>query len=103
RPVPRLDNPTRVVGVPLPQARWLGGGLLPALLYAGVLGSDAWGDGRLYALLAVGLLVGCLGAFARPCGRDLLWWAEALAGYACTPRRAVWRPAGTRPGGRRSG
>jgi hypothetical protein len=103
RPVPRLDSPTRVVGVPLPQAKWLGGGLLPTLLVAGVLDGAAWGDWHLYAMFIVGLLVGCLGAFARPYGRDLLWWAEALAGFACTPRRAVWRPAGARPAGRRSG
>jgi hypothetical protein len=93
--VPRLDAPARLLlGLPAHQARWLLGGVLPALVVAGVWGQGAWGDLRFWLGLLAGVAVGCVGAFVRPHGRHLGQWAGALVGYLVTPRRAVWRPAG---------
>lgn len=93
---PRLDAPARLLlGLPSHQAKWLLGGVLPALVLVGAW-SDAWGSPAWWAFLLGGLLVGIVGAFVRPHGRHLGHWASALVTYYTSPRRAVWKPVGRR-------
>ena len=99
--VPRLDSPDRLWLLPAPQAKWLGAGLISGPLVAQLLvffggygRADVWSLPVVWAVWALGLVLGALGAFLRPGGLHVGEWVAVLVDYVLVPRRAVWRPGG---------
>jgi hypothetical protein len=100
-PVPRLDAPDRVWLLPAPQAKWLGLGVLSGPLLAQLLASfggygprAVWGLPVVWAVWALALTVGAVGAFWRPGGLHVGQWLAVAIEWRLVPRRAVWKPVG---------
>ena len=99
--VPRLDACDRLWLLPLPVAKWLGGGLATGPLveygYATLYGlplDQGWNEPLVWLIWAFALVGAAIGAFVRPGGLDAAQWGAVLVAYMLVPRRAVWRPGG---------